>query len=146
VTVMIPTLIHTAVDIKAPKTAVVFLQLQLSVYHTAVRKPYIQRLTWTDNATSKSKKEAKREGADKPSRYMKLGLMGVTIVYSSGDNGVAGRDDTCCYYNNCYGGYMNAPGTGGGFSPSFPASVRTFPDPLLLYPSYYQVHSNTSIK
>jgi len=57
-------------------------------------------------------------------RYMKLGLMGVTIVYSSGDYGVAGNGNQCCYYNNCYGGYLNAPNTGGAFSPSFPASVR----------------------
>ncbi|KUJ13731.1 subtilisin-like protein [Mollisia scopiformis] len=54
--------------------------------------------------------------------YAKLGLMGVTMVYSSGDNGVASHGDQCCYYNDCYGGYMNQPGTGGGFSPQFPVT------------------------
>ncbi|KAJ7669260.1 subtilisin-like protein [Mycena polygramma] len=48
--------------------------------------------------------------------YAKLGLMGVTVVYSSGDNGVAGNGGLC----------LNADGsqtTGGKiFNPSFPST------------------------
>ncbi|OAX42805.1 hypothetical protein K503DRAFT_766419 [Rhizopogon vinicolor AM-OR11-026] len=46
--------------------------------------------------------------------YAKLGLMGVTVLYSSGDDGVAGNDDVC----------LNANGTqtadGVIFNPTFP--------------------------
>lgn len=50
--------------------------------------------------------------------YMKLGLQGVTILYSSGDNGVAGNSGECIdtesnSYNN---------GSSGTFNPSFPGT------------------------
>lgn len=38
--------------------------------------------------------------------------MGVTVLYSSGDNGVAGYNNVC----------IEVPGTNGGFSPSFPGT------------------------
>jgi tripeptidyl-peptidase I len=50
--------------------------------------------------------------------YMKLGLQGVTIVYSSGDAGVGGNGDQCI--DTLTGAYNN--GTSGIFNPSFPGS------------------------
>ncbi|MCJ1300601.1 hypothetical protein MMC08_003398 [Hypocenomyce scalaris] len=50
--------------------------------------------------------------------YMKLGLQGVTILYSSGDYGVAGNDGQCI--NPVTGMYNN--GTSGKFNPSFPGT------------------------
>ncbi|CAK7236917.1 hypothetical protein SCUCBS95973_009771 [Sporothrix curviconia] len=50
--------------------------------------------------------------------YMKLGLQGVTIVYSSGDFGVAGNGDSCI--DPATGAYNN--GTSGLFNPSFPGT------------------------
>jgi len=52
--------------------------------------------------------------------YMKLGLQGVTILYSSGDYGVAGNDGECI--DGTTGNYT-APGANYGlFNPSFPAT------------------------
>lgn len=48
--------------------------------------------------------------------YLKLGLQGVTIVYSSGDNGVAGNGATCLDQNN------NVTATGTKFNPGFPST------------------------
>ncbi|KAH7908107.1 peptidase S8/S53 domain-containing protein [Hygrophoropsis aurantiaca] len=48
--------------------------------------------------------------------YAKLGLMGVTVLYSSGDDGVAGNDDYCLNPN----GTQTADGT--MFDPSFPGT------------------------
>jgi tripeptidyl-peptidase-1 len=48
--------------------------------------------------------------------YMKLGLAGVTVVYSSGDYGVAGNGGQCI--DPVTGAYNN--GTSGKFNPSFP--------------------------
>lgn len=53
---------------------------------------------------------------------MKLGLQGVTAVYSSGDFGVAGNGNECCTYVNCASGHLNPAGTGGAFNPSFPST------------------------
>jgi tripeptidyl-peptidase-1 len=56
---------------------------------------------------------------------MKLGLAGVTILYSSGDYGVAGLPDSngtplCCTNPGCAGG---AQSTGGiYFNPTFPST------------------------
>lgn len=49
--------------------------------------------------------------------YMKLGLQGTTILYSSGDNGVAGNGGQCIAAN---GSYSN--GTAGMFNPGFPST------------------------
>ena len=53
--------------------------------------------------------------------YMKLGLAGVTFLYSSGDHGVAGNGGQCCTNAKCAGGTMNN-GTTGTFNPGFPAT------------------------
>ncbi|MCJ1404465.1 hypothetical protein MMC11_007690 [Xylographa trunciseda] len=53
--------------------------------------------------------------------YMKLGMAGVTIIYSSGDNGVAGNGAQCCTKAKCAGGTYNAGGSG-TFNPSFPGT------------------------
>jgi tripeptidyl-peptidase-1 len=50
--------------------------------------------------------------------YMKLGLQGVSVLYSSGDFGVAGNGGTCI--NKATGEYTN--GTTGAFNPAFPSS------------------------
>ncbi|EJU00428.1 subtilisin-like protein [Dacryopinax primogenitus] len=50
------------------------------------------------------------------SEYAKLGLQGVTVLYSSGDNGVAGNDGQCLTANGTY----SASGT--RFNPSFPGT------------------------
>ncbi|PSR75788.1 hypothetical protein PHLCEN_2v8905 [Hermanssonia centrifuga] len=48
--------------------------------------------------------------------YAKLGLMGVTILYSSGDNGVAGNSGECLFTGQEQG--FGAP----NFNPTFPAT------------------------
>ncbi len=50
--------------------------------------------------------------------YMKLGLQGVSILYSSGDYGVAGNGGQCI--NPATGAYNN--GSSGIFNPSFPGT------------------------
>ncbi|EME50290.1 hypothetical protein DOTSEDRAFT_68978 [Dothistroma septosporum NZE10] len=52
--------------------------------------------------------------------YMKLGLMGVSILYSSGDYGVAGNEGQCINGAGADAPYNN--GTGGRFNPSFPGT------------------------
>ncbi|KAB5560031.1 Pro-kumamolisin [Coniochaeta sp. 2T2.1] len=53
--------------------------------------------------------------------YMKLGLMGVTVVYSSGDYGVAGNGGQCI--DPVTGAYNNGSSAEGGlFNPSFPGT------------------------
>ena len=54
-------------------------------------------------------------------RYMKLGMQGVTVVYSSGDYGVAGNGGQCCTKAKCAGGTYNTGGSG-TFNPSFPGT------------------------
>ncbi|KAK8002133.1 hypothetical protein PG991_014355 [Apiospora marii] len=49
--------------------------------------------------------------------YMKLGLQGVTVLYPSGDFGVAGNNDRCIASN---GTFIN--GTSGRFAPQFPGN------------------------
>jgi tripeptidyl-peptidase-1 len=51
--------------------------------------------------------------------YMKLGMQGVTVIYSSGDYGVAGNGGQCCTKPMCAGGTYNT-GRSGTFNPSFP--------------------------
>lgn len=54
---------------------------------------------------------------------MKLGLAGVTILYSSGDNGVAGGSNSnpvCCVNPGCAGGLRDPSGL--TFNPTFPST------------------------
>lgn len=53
---------------------------------------------------------------------MKLGLQGITILYSSGDNGVAGNGNVCCVSKNCASGGYTAAGAAGTFNPGFPST------------------------
>jgi tripeptidyl-peptidase I len=53
--------------------------------------------------------------------YMKLGLAGVSVLYSSGDYGVAGNGGKCCVNPGCAGGEYNNGGSG-SFNPSFPST------------------------
>nr|POF12860.1 tripeptidyl-peptidase sed1 [Quercus suber] len=50
--------------------------------------------------------------------YMKLGLLGVSVLYTSGDNGVAGNGDQCV--DPATGNYND--GTSGMFNPGFPSN------------------------
>ena len=52
---------------------------------------------------------------------MKLGLSGTTVLYSSGDYGVAGTNGQCCKNARCANGTYNS-GSSGTFNPSFPAT------------------------
>ena len=52
---------------------------------------------------------------------MKLGMQGVTVLYSSGDYGVAGNGGQCCTQAACAGGTYNDGGSG-TFNPSFPGT------------------------
>jgi len=86
-------------------------------------------------------------------RYMKLGLQGVTIVDSSGDSGVAGRNGGCCInpgcapsadgtivslYVNSTTGYLET--TGKTFVPHFPDSC-----PYLTSVSATMIKPNASV-
>lgn len=50
--------------------------------------------------------------------YMKLALQGVSVIYSSGDSGVAGNGDLCLSENGTSSDTND--GTSGKFNPSFP--------------------------
>lgn len=67
--------------------------------------------------------------------YMKLGLLGTTFLYSSGDNGVAGNSDECL---DSDGSYNN--GTFGRFNPGFPGTC-----PYVLSVGATQVKDGTNI-
>jgi len=54
--------------------------------------------------------------------YMKLGLQGVTVLYSSGDFGVAGNGGQCQTANGVVNGAALNEGGKGHFNPSFPGS------------------------
>jgi len=71
--------------------------------------------------------------------YMKLGLAGTTIVYSSGDYGVAGNSGQCCTKAKCAGGTYNS-GTTGTFNPAFPASC-----PYITSVGATQIKPNTAV-
>ena len=61
--------------------------------------------------------------------YMKLGLMGVTVMFSSGDSGVAGLRSQCMFANN---NTLYPPGsTQGRFNPSTYSSLTSFSRPSL---------------
>jgi len=53
---------------------------------------------------------------------MKLGLQGVTVLYSSGDYGVAGNGGQCQTANGVVNGAQLNDGGEGHFNPSFPGS------------------------
>ncbi|KAF2232319.1 subtilisin-like protein [Viridothelium virens] len=68
--------------------------------------------------------------------YMKLGLAGTTILYSSGDYGVAGNGNECIASN---GSFINGD-LGGTFNPSFPGTC-----PYVTSVGATQVKNNTNI-
>lgn len=73
---------------------------------------YVISTSYAYNEADLSPAYAARQCAE----YAKLGLMGTTVLYSSGDNGVAGNSGVC----------LNADGTQSssatGFNPSFPGT------------------------
>jgi tripeptidyl-peptidase-1 len=70
---------------------------------------------------------------------MKLGLAGVTLIYSSGDNGVAGNSAECCTNAKCAGGTLNSGGSG-TFNPSFPGTC-----PYITAVGATQIKPNTAV-
>jgi tripeptidyl-peptidase I len=54
--------------------------------------------------------------------YMKLGLQGVSVLYSSGDFGVAGNGGQCATANGIVNGATLNNGGEGNFNPSFPGT------------------------
>lgn len=54
--------------------------------------------------------------------YGKLGMMGVTFLFSSGDTGVAGSGNTCLDSNGQPPQQTETPSSNPGFSPSFPGT------------------------
>jgi tripeptidyl-peptidase I len=71
--------------------------------------------------------------------YMKLGLVGTTFVFSSGDYGVAGNGGTCCTKAMCAGGTYNS-GSSGSFNPSFPSTC-----PYITAVGATQIKPNTNV-
>ncbi|KAG9242153.1 peptidase S8/S53 domain-containing protein [Calycina marina] len=71
--------------------------------------------------------------------YLKLGLLGTTILYSSGDYGVAGNSGQCCVNPGCEGGTYNDGGSG-TFNPSFPGTC-----PYITSVGATQVKSGTAV-
>jgi tripeptidyl-peptidase-1 len=69
---------------------------------------------------------------------MKLGLAGVTILYSSGDDGVAGQQNLCCTRANCAGGTLSS--TGKTFAPTFPSGC-----PFITSVGATQIKPNTAV-
>ncbi|EMC93369.1 hypothetical protein BAUCODRAFT_113640 [Baudoinia panamericana UAMH 10762] len=72
--------------------------------------------------------------------YMKLGMMGVSVLYSSGDYGVAGNGGQCINGTGADANYT-APGAAyGRFNPSFPGTC-----PYVTAVGATQVKNNTDI-
>ncbi|KUJ19485.1 subtilisin-like protein [Mollisia scopiformis] len=71
--------------------------------------------------------------------YMKLGLAGTSVLYSSGDYGVAGNGGECCTAAKCVGGTYNS-GSSGTFNPAFPATC-----PYITSVGATQVKPNTAV-
>ncbi|KAK5130674.1 hypothetical protein LTR08_001835 [Meristemomyces frigidus] len=70
--------------------------------------------------------------------YMKLGLLGVSVLYSSGDYGVAGNGGECINGAGANASYTN--GTFGRFNPAFPSTC-----PYVTSVGATQVKNNTNI-
>ncbi|KAK4545784.1 hypothetical protein LTR36_002738 [Oleoguttula mirabilis] len=70
--------------------------------------------------------------------YMKLGLLGVSVLYSSGDYGVAGNGGECINGPGLNATYNN--GTSGRFNPAFPSTC-----PYVTSVGATQVKNNTNI-
>ena len=70
--------------------------------------------------------------------YMKLGMMGVSVLYSSGDYGVGGNSGQCINGPGINATYNN--GTSGRFNPSFPGTC-----PYITSVGATQVKPNVSV-
>jgi tripeptidyl-peptidase-1 len=75
---------------------------------------------------------------------MKLGLQGITMLFASGDNGVAGGGGKCCASPQCAGGVYN-DGKSGAFNPSFPATCPYVTSVGVSRPTHGSVFSNTKL-
>ncbi|KAG6381966.1 peptidase S8/S53 domain-containing protein [Boletus reticuloceps] len=77
-----------------------------------VEPTYVISTSYSYNEADLGPFYAERQCAE----YAKLGLMGITVLYSSGDNGVAGNSDLCLISNHTqsHDGYI--------FNPTFPGT------------------------
>ncbi|KAJ3512115.1 hypothetical protein NLJ89_g3712 [Agrocybe chaxingu] len=78
-----------------------------------IRPPNVVSISYGQDEATASVKYATRQCQE----YAKLGMMGTTVVYSSGDNGVAGFDNICLDADHNESDY-----TTGLFNPEFPSS------------------------
>jgi len=70
---------------------------------------------------------------------MKLGLAGASVIFSSGDYGVAGNGGECCTKAKCAGGTYNS-GSSGSFNPAFPSTC-----PYVTAVGATQIKPNTAV-
>ncbi|KAL0577149.1 hypothetical protein V5O48_004825 [Marasmius crinis-equi] len=113
-----------------------------------IAPPHVVSVSYSQNENTITPRSAMRQCTE----YGKLGLMGTTVFYSSGDNGVAGNNDVCmdpnftfnpefpstCPFVSSVGATQMDPGatvndpesacmqvivSGGGFSNMFPSEV-----------------------
>ncbi|KZP06107.1 subtilisin-like protein [Athelia psychrophila] len=78
-----------------------------------VDPPYVVSVSWGSSEFGLTSKYMTRQCTE----YAKLGLMGSSILYSSGDNGVAGSGDKCIAADG-----SGTTKNGTRFNPQFPAS------------------------
>ncbi|CCM06013.1 uncharacterized protein FIBRA_08256 [Fibroporia radiculosa] len=95
-----------------------------------IKPAYIMSTSYGYNEADLTPAYEQRQCAE----YAKLGLMGTTVLYSSGDGGVAGNEDLC----------LNADGTqtanGTMFNPSFPGTC-----PYITSVGATQVNPNATV-
>ncbi|KAH9833454.1 peptidase S8/S53 domain-containing protein [Rhodofomes roseus] len=95
-----------------------------------VTPAYVMSTSYSYNEADLTPAYEERQCAE----YAKLGLMGVTVLYSSGDYGVAGNDGVCLYPNGTQAD--GAP----DFNPSFPGTC-----PYITSVGATQVNPNSTV-
>lgn len=101
---MLFTLIHMAMDMKVSAHSNAFPHSASRTLHQGpeacgtVKPANVISTSYSYNEADLSPFYTARQCAE----YAKLGLMGITILYSSGDDGVAGNGDLCLNPNGWY--------------------------------------------
>jgi len=93
-----------------------------------IAPPKVVSLSYGQDETTATPAYARRQCNE----YGKLGLMGTTVLYGSGDYGVAGNQGVCL-------GPKGVPGAG-GFSPLFPATC-----PFVVAVGATQINPNSTV-
>ncbi|TDL20636.1 subtilisin-like protein [Rickenella mellea] len=78
-----------------------------------IKPPHVVSISYGQDEVTITPKSAMRQCAE----YAKIGMMGTTVLYSSGDNGVAGFGNVCLTSN----GTEAVPPAGTRFNPTFPS-------------------------